>query len=478
VTRAASGEPPIHFYAHQSRGGETGAREDFEQMIALLVTAVRGDARLVYANPGDWGIDALVGELHGRVTIWQAKYFIGGVKGRHREQIEKSFNSAWRNADEKGYEVEEWVLCVPSSLDPALTRWWDVWRGEQERATGVRLTLWDETALRNELYKPAAAHIRRAFYHPYREAPTDESDWLSSARPELVVPESPVRTDVRTPWRGGDQRRLGGVDYLLHEPTVNQIAPDQSWVWREATADRLTDLHRIRLRQVQLLRRAAAGEQLRDELRGQGRLWHRIGGRAGLPRLLETVDETGGTTLVSVLPAGPTWRQRLGPAAAGAPIGRFNAAVTLGAAVEIATALTALHDAGQSHRALSPDGVVLANKPRRAVLVDAGLAGMTARPGEGPPGHQAPEQHRSTTVGRPADLYQLAALLYWTLTGHPPSTYGSPPIRLTLPELPEELDNLLADCLDPDADNRPSDLRALVTALRSGHRQLSTDGAR
>ncbi|GAB3809496.1 hypothetical protein GCM10027605_44840 [Micromonospora zhanjiangensis] len=175
MTRAASGEPPIHFYAHQARAGEAGAREDFEQMIALLVEAVRGDARLVFAHGGDWGIDALVGDLNGRVTIWQAKYFPHGVTNRHRGQIEGSFASAVRNASQHGYQIQEWVLCVPSSLDPQMSQWWDNWRQTQTRLTRVQLVLWDETGLRNELMRPAARYVRRAYYHPYQDAGDEDS---------------------------------------------------------------------------------------------------------------------------------------------------------------------------------------------------------------------------------------------------------------------------------------------------------------
>jgi hypothetical protein len=57
------GERPLH----QVRAGQAGASEDFEQMPGLLVRATSGrEASLVFANPGDWGVDVLVGDLHGR----------------------------------------------------------------------------------------------------------------------------------------------------------------------------------------------------------------------------------------------------------------------------------------------------------------------------------------------------------------------------------------------------------------------------
>ena len=78
--RAVSEQPMITFAVHQVRAGQAGASEDFEQMLGLLVRATSGrEANLIFANPGDWGIDVLVGELYGRVTAWQAKYFASAM---------------------------------------------------------------------------------------------------------------------------------------------------------------------------------------------------------------------------------------------------------------------------------------------------------------------------------------------------------------------------------------------------------------
>ena len=76
----SAGEAAINFAAHQVRANTHGAREDFEQMIALLVKAVRpGVVRVIAANPGDWGIDVFLGELGGQITVWQSKYFFPEV---------------------------------------------------------------------------------------------------------------------------------------------------------------------------------------------------------------------------------------------------------------------------------------------------------------------------------------------------------------------------------------------------------------
>lgn len=64
TARLAAGEPPINFAAHQFRAGNmAGARDDFEQMLAMLIAAVFPGARAIAAHPGDWGIDVLLGDL-------------------------------------------------------------------------------------------------------------------------------------------------------------------------------------------------------------------------------------------------------------------------------------------------------------------------------------------------------------------------------------------------------------------------------
>jgi hypothetical protein len=168
ATQLASGEPPINFAAHQFRAGNiSGAREDFEQMLAMLIAAIHPGARLISANPGDWGIDVLLGDLSGLVVIWQAKYFWPSVTRAKQANIRESFNSAVTHAERNGYQVQRWVLCVPSSMDAPTAKWWDGWRTRKQRETGVVIDLWHETELRNLLITPDAAHVRRHYYDPY-----------------------------------------------------------------------------------------------------------------------------------------------------------------------------------------------------------------------------------------------------------------------------------------------------------------------
>jgi hypothetical protein len=168
----ASGEPPINFAAHQLRAGNmAGARDDFEQMLAMLIAAIYPGARAIAANPGDWGIDVLLGELSGLVVIWQSKYFWPLVNRSHQTQIRESFNSAVAAAARHGYRLDQWILCLPSSMDAATAQWWDKWRARRHRETGVAIELWHEAVLRNLLVRPDVTHVRRHFYDPYAPVP-------------------------------------------------------------------------------------------------------------------------------------------------------------------------------------------------------------------------------------------------------------------------------------------------------------------
>jgi hypothetical protein len=158
----------INFAVHQVRAGRAGASEDFEHMLGLLVRATSGgEARLVFANPGDWGIDVLVGDLNGSVSVWQAKYFVQGVGGSQQDQIRSSFASAVRAAKSHGYVLDRWVLCIPVSLDGPATQWWQGWKARQERSSGVVMELWDETRLRELLLRPESADVYRHYYAPF-----------------------------------------------------------------------------------------------------------------------------------------------------------------------------------------------------------------------------------------------------------------------------------------------------------------------
>ncbi|HEX3478549.1 MAG TPA: protein kinase [Kofleriaceae bacterium] len=153
----------------------------------------------------------------------------------------------------------------------------------------------------------------------------------------------------------------------------------------------------------------------------------------------------------------------------------------------VAEALGAAHARGIIHRDLKPSNLFLPDRRIDQVKVlDFGIAhreGLTqlTRTGTliGTPGYMAPEQARGQkVVDARADVYALGCVLFECLTGSRPFEGGSaiailgkllfeqaPRVSALWPEVPEDLDALVARMLAKDPALRPSDGPNLAAAL-------------
>ncbi|EIV93521.1 serine/threonine protein kinase [Frankia sp. QA3] len=523
---------PVDFRVHGLRThSEAGARDDFEQMIAQLVDALHPGARQISANPGDAGIDVFLGSLDDRIIVWQAKYFLPQIRESHRAQIRDSFRSAVRNAREYGYRIDRWILCVPGSMDHPTAMWWDRWRREQQAATSIRIELWDENGLRTRLGRPVAAHVRAAYYAWPSAAGYAWSGTADGPTPVVAPPPARRAVPADVSWSGGETVHVAAHACLLEGDPRERRGGDGSWVLREGTASLTGPPPRpVWFRHVLVRRPGFAADAQLATVDSQIRLLAEIGGRPGLPELIEgqvTPVEAG---LLSGRLAGPTWREVFGPprraergsartrshpvrpngsgypslrSAAGprpwgAPPGEGRAAPARTWAPNLSTAvallrtaagtgevLSALHEAGHSHRALTPDGVILPGPVAHAAppaLRDLGLATVARHAGEGPAEYRAPEQERlglhEPRVGVRTDVFRLAAMAYHCLAGVTPARGGPAPLRgLPLPfPVPDTLDEVLVRALDSDPARRPARIRVLADAFRVGADHLARTG--
>jgi serine/threonine-protein kinase len=166
--------------------------------------------------------------------------------------------------------------------------------------------------------------------------------------------------------------------------------------------------------------------------------------------------------------------------------GGMNLCDALGIAVQVASALTAAHEAGVVHRDIKPENIML-RPDGYAKVLDFGIAklaeerptpehhelattaALQTRPGLvlGTARYMSPEQARGQKVDARSDIWSLGVVLYEMVVGIPPFTGETPsdciasiltkeppPLSGVLPDVPLKLEEILQRALRKDRDER------------------------
>ncbi|GAA0951737.1 protein kinase domain-containing protein [Actinocorallia libanotica] len=170
----------------------------------------------------------------------------------------------------------------------------------------------------------------------------------------------------------------------------------------------------------------------------------------------------------------------------------FSVRETLELGAKILEALRAAHTAGVIHRDVKPSNVMVL-PDGRVKICDFGIAkardstkGLTADGMLGTYAYIAPERIRREKTDARVDLYSFGIVMYELLRGRPPFE-GEPGAVLHahmeevphslrgpdgVPDLPEELDELVMQLLEKDPSARPPDARTVLRRIRAIERSL------
>jgi serine/threonine protein kinase/predicted ATPase/DNA-binding SARP family transcriptional activator len=197
--------------------------------------------------------------------------------------------------------------------------------------------------------------------------------------------------------------------------------------------------------------------------------------------MLDFFEQNGEYNLVMEYISGGSLRERIekGP--------ELSFEQSLDVAIELADALSRAHHLNILHRDIKPENILLdaAGHPR---LIDFGLALLDAQNKRltqagmliGSPTYMSPEALKGQELDARSDIWSFGILLYEMLAGKPPFVADHfhalmqqimhqdlPSLREYCPDIPEDLEKLIAEMLEKEREKRLPSMRQVAAVLES-----------
>ena len=266
-----------------------------------------------------------------------------------------------------------------------------------------------------------------------------------------------------------------------------------------------------RLKRQVALKRLSAG--LRDDAQYRARLLREAEfasrlSSENIAAVYDVFESEGESFLVMEYVEGQSLRQHIVEQASRhlgqAPGGAFPTPTLLEIAMQCAAALAAAHEKGVVHRDIKPENIMLTPKNQVKIL-DFGVArpvlhGTDTMTSDDPQqrsetsggtiAYMAPEVLLDKETDTRSDIFSLGLVFYETLTGKHPFLASTalttsnrilneepPPASRANPEVPPELDRILAKMMEKDPSKRYARADDLLSALRTLARANTTRAA-
>ena len=150
--------------------------------------------------------------------------------------------------------------------------------------------------------------------------------------------------------------------------------------------------------------------------------------------------------------------------------------------IKSAEALASLHSLGYVHCDLKPNNILVDNATKNVKVIDLGQAakiGTAKSRIQGTPDYIAPEQVKCLPVTVQTDVFNFGATMYWSLCGRKlPTLFNIKKSEnsflvdtaITTPrdcnkQVPEQLSNLVMECVRTNPSRRPADMAELSRRL-------------